>query len=169
MVSRGSARYIFAPVGAVVMTLALAAGIVLAEDTDCVVHVDPPAATGGSVFVFSGSGFKPDELRLRKAGDQPIRHELNIGDDDPWEVTVRSRVGDEGSWTARFSTPDGCTAVAEFEVTLKNTDMVADLLGQPADTGSAAALAALYVLVVVGGFGGGVLIARRVFGDDARA
>lgn len=165
MVSRGSIRTLLAPIGALIWLVAFAAASVRAEDTvNCAVHVDPLAATGGSIFVFSGTGYKPDRLTLQKRGDDPIQHDLNVGDADHWEVSVRSRSGDEGSWTATFNDPvTSCTATVDFRVTLSGTDASTELNGTAGTAATTApAPVLLYLAVVVVGFSGGLMIGRRV-------
>ncbi len=165
MVSRGYARFLVAPLGALLMLVALSAGAVMAEDTTtCAVDVEPQAAAAGSAFVFTGTGFKPTTLALQEEDGDPAVHDLDVGDADPWEVTVRSRAGDEGIWTATFSADAECSASAEFRVTLSNTDLVSDLVNPSPQQPTAW----LYLLVVVIGFSGGVLVARRI-GDRGRA
>ena len=166
MVSSGSFRRILATLGAglgaVLAMLTLSAGAVLADSTPqtCSVDVDPAVAPSGSVFVFTGPGFEPGRLTLRKVGGEPVVHELSVGDAEPWEVSVRSRVGDEGSWTATFSDSDAdCTAIVGFRVTLASTDVVDDIV---AATQTSAAPLVLYAAVVVLGFGGGALMGRRL-------
>ena len=161
MVSSGTIRRILAALGALLWMLALSAGSSLAADPGtCQVHVNPRAAAAGSVFVFSGEGFVPTQLTLQREGGQPIEHDLNVGDADPWEITVRSRAGDEGTWTASFTDPaQDCTATVEFRVTLSNTDLIGDIA---AATTSSSAPVFLYLAVIVFGFGGGVMIGRRV-------
>ena len=139
--------------------LTLSAGNAFAQDNECDVSVSPRAAVAGSVFVFTGSGYDPTRLTLQKEGGDAINHELTVGDADPWEVTVRSRVGDEGTWSASFedATLD-CTATTEFRVTLSNTDAIGDAL----TAATSGAPLALYMSVIVVGFGGGLLIGRRM-------
>ena len=158
MVSSGPFRRVLAPVGALLLMLTLSAGTAFAQDTECTVSVNPRAAVGGSVFVFSGSGYSPTKLTLKKDDDDPINHDLNVGESDPWEVTVRSRVGDEGTWSATFEDAVmGCTAATEFRVTLSNTDAISDAVNA-ARSGSDSL--ALYLGVIVFGFGGGLFIGR---------
>lgn len=164
MVSRGNGRFVLAPLGALLMSLTLAAGTALADEAACSASADPPSATGGSVFTFSGSGFQPTKLGLQKETDELIFHDLNVGTDDPWEVTVRSRAGDEGTWTASFSAEGGCTVDVEFRVTLSSTDLL-----ESGPEGAPIGLLALYMFVVVGGFSGGVPVAWRIFGSQTHA
>ena len=166
MVSSGRLRRLLGPIGAALWMLTVSAGAVLADEAPitCSVEVSPAAAPAGSVFAFTGTGFQPNEVTLRKTGGEPVVHQLTVGDTDPWEVTVRSRIGDEGSWTATFSDPDAdCTAIVRFRVTLTPTDVVDDIV---AATQSQAAPLLLYSVVIVLGFGGGVAIGRRI---NARA
>lgn len=141
--------------------LALGAGSALAAQPErCDVQVGPRAAAGGSLFVFSGSGFMPTELTLQKEDAGPISHDINVGDADPWEITVRSRTGDEGTWTAAFTDQAlDCTASVEFRVTLSNTDLIEDIA---ASTTSLPAPVLLYAVVVAFGLATGTLIGRRV-------
>jgi len=158
MVSSGLLRRVLAPIGALLMLTTLSAGTVLAEDTDCTVWVNPRAAVGGTVFVFSGSGYSPSTLSLQKRGDAPIDHELSVSDTDPWEVSVRSRVGDEGTWTASFEDPTvPCTASVRFRVTLSNTDAISDAVSA---VRSGPDPIALLLGVTAVGLGGGLFIGR---------
>lgn len=161
MVSGGSIRRSLALIGATLCMVGISAGsAIAAQPGTCDVHVSPRTAAGGSSFVFSGSGFVPTEMTLHRDGARPISHDLNLGGADPWEATVRSRTGDEGTWTASFSEPAlDCTASVEFRVTLVNTDLVDDIT---AGTTSSMAPVLLYLAVIVFGFSGGVLIGRRV-------
>jgi hypothetical protein len=166
MVSSGRLRRLLGPLGVALWMLTVSAGAVLADEVPptCSVEVAPAAAPAGSVFVFSGTGFQPNELTLLKTGGDPVVHQLSVGDTDPWEVTVRSRTGDEGSWTATFSDPETeCTAITRFRVTLTPTDVVDDIV---AATQAQSAPLLLYSVVIVLGFGGGVAIGRRM---NARA
>jgi hypothetical protein len=158
MVSSGPFRRVLASLGVLIWMLTLTAETAFAQDTDCTVTVNPRAAVGGSVFVFSGSGYIPSKLILQKEGDDPINHDLNVGESDPWEVTVRSRVGDEGTWSASFEDASKpCTASTEFRVTLSNTDAISDAVNA-ARSGSLPI--ELYAGVIVVGFGGGLFIGR---------
>lgn len=160
MVDSGSIRRLLAAAGAALWMLAVFVGsAIAAEPGTCDVHVSPRAAAAGSVFIFNGSGFMPTELTLQKEGGEPISHDLNVNEGDPWEVTVRSRAGDEGTWSASFFDTDAnCTAAVEFRVTLSNTDLIDDI----AASVTSPAPMLLYLAVIVFGFGGGVLIGRRV-------
>ncbi len=160
MVSSELVRRVIAPAGALLLMLSLYAGTAAARGGDCTVSVSPHAAVGGSVFVFSGSGYSPTTLSLQKAGNDPIDHDIDVGASDPWEVSVRSRVGDEGTWTASFEDADvPCTASTRFRVTLNNTDAISDAVSA-ASSGSTPI--ALYVGVIVVGLGGGLVIGHQM-------
>jgi hypothetical protein len=140
--------------------LALSSGSVLASTSDCDVQVSPKAAAAGSVFVFSGSGFKPTSLELQKNHDEPIVHTVSVGADDPWRVTVRSRIGDEGRWTATFTDEtSNCTATAGFRVTLTSTDVVDDLSTAAA---TRPAVIGFFAGVLIFGLTGGVFMGRHI-------
>jgi len=159
MVSGRTIRQVLGALGIAVWMLALFAGSTLAAGpSECEVQVSPRAAPAGSVFIFSGSGYKPAELTLQKEDGAVVSHDLTVGDGDPWEVTLRSRIGDEGTWTANFVDPDhGCTATASFRVTLSSTDLIDDIA---AATSAAPTPWLFYLAVVVFGFTSGLLMGR---------
>jgi hypothetical protein len=136
--------------------------MVHAGDPVCVAEVNPRVAPGGSAFVFSGSGFTPTRMTLQKEGDEPINHDLSVGTADPWEVTVRSRVGDEGKWSASFTdSAMGCTGIVEFRVTLSNTDVLdQDKTFAGGNGATVPDTLALYLAVVVFGFAGGMMLGK---------
>src|SRR5688572_23653951 len=116
MVTRGRVRALGASFVALLL-LSIGAAGVSAADAECSVEVSPTAGAAGTVFVFSGTGFEPTELVLHKDDTAAGTHSIDVSDDDPWEVSVRSRPGDEGVWAAELSSED-CSAVAQFRVTL---------------------------------------------------
>ncbi|HEY5474360.1 MAG TPA: hypothetical protein VIK32_14370 [Candidatus Limnocylindrales bacterium] len=130
---------------------------VMAAPSQCSASVSPPAGAAGIAFTFSGTGFKPTEITLHKNDTEAGVHELSVTS-DPWQVSVRSRPGDEGSWSAELSS-DQCSAVVEFKVTLANTDVVSD--AQPT-SGSGSTPIGLALFVLAGGIGGGLALGRRV-------
>jgi hypothetical protein len=163
MVSRRAVRIVAASVGTLLVLLMMFGTSVsptLAYTSgDCTVRVDPATAAAGSSFTFIGTGFHPTTLALQKVGEPPTIHDINVGTADPWRFTVRSRVGDEGRWTATFSGgPDDCTGQVEFRVTLSNTDAVSDAIAAAPPT----APALLFLSIVVLGFAAGALAGRRV-------
>ena len=142
--------------------VALSTGTSLASTSDeCDVEVSPKAAAAGSVFVFSGSGFQPTSLELQKNDDEPVAHTLNVGGEDPWDVTVRSRLGDEGRWIATFTDEDAdCAATTEFRVTLASTDVVDDLAAAAAETRPA--VIGFFAAVLIFGLTGGLVMGRHI-------
>lgn len=159
MVWRGLVRFIGAPLLALFAALLLTSGPVMAADPSCSVTVDPPAAVGGTVFTFTGSGFQPTKLLLQKGDGSPTVNDIDPGATDPWSQNVQSRAGDEGSWTATFVEDGGCAIVVEFQVTLTSTDMISDLLSDQPNT----SLPTLFYLMVVGfGLAGGAFLSRRL-------
>jgi hypothetical protein len=158
---RGSlVRFLGAPIVALAAALLLAPGAVMADTPppECTVTVDPQAAVGGTVFKFTGSGFEPTQLLLQKGDGSPISNDI-APDGDPWTQTVRSAVGDEGSWTATFVEDNTCSIAVHFDVTLTPTDVISDLLSDQPNS----ALPALFMLMVTGfGLVGGAFLSRRL-------
>ncbi len=137
-------------------TVALCVGAGGVSAADCVVEVDPAVGPAGSIFRFTGSGFAPTELNLSKNGSPAGTHDLDPPTYDPGEVPVRSRPGDEGVWEAEF-VADECVALAQFRVTLTNTDAAADLRAES----STPPVVAVLLLGAVA-LGGGLLLGRRL-------
>lgn len=128
----------------------------VAAQAECSLSVEPAKAQAGSEFRLLGSGYTPDRLTLQRGDGEPVEIELDLGDADPFEIPIGSRSGDEGVWKATVSVAaTECAASTTFRVTLKNTDALADLAG-----GGISPL--LYLAVVVGGFGLGALVGRRL-------
>ena len=159
MVWHSLVRYLGAPLLALLTALLLASGPVMAADSGCSVSVDPPTAVGGSVFTFTGSGFKPTKLLLQKGDAGATANDIDPGTSDPWTQNVQSRAGDEGRWTATFVEEGGCAISVDFRVTLTATDMISDVLADQPQT----SLPALFYLLVVGfGLAGGAFLSRRL-------
>ena len=159
MVWRGLVRVLGAPLLALFAALLLITGPVMAADPGCSVTVDPATAVGGSVFTFTGTGFRPTQLLLQKGDGGPIVNDIDPGTTDPWTQTVQSRAGDEGNWTATFVEQGGCTVEVHFQVTLTSTDVLSDLLTDQPNT----SLPALFYMMVVGfGLAGGAFLSRRL-------
>ncbi len=166
MVRSGLVRIFGAPLLALLAALLLAPGAVMAAAPGCSVSVDPPAAVGGALFTFTGSGFHPNKLLLRKSDSGPTTNDIDTSGRDPWTQTVQSRVGDEGAWTATFIEDGGCTVAVHFDVTLTSTDVVSDLLSDQPQS----ALPALFMLMVTGfGLAGGAFLSRRMGAARASA
>jgi hypothetical protein len=148
---------------ALVITLALyfaALVQIAAAQSQCTLTVEPKVATAGSEFHLHGSGFTPTQLILQKEGAQPVTVDLDLGDQDPFEIPIGSRKGDEGVWHATAVLPGVCSASAKFTATLENTDALSDLMLAPAANSH---LPLMYVLLVIlTGLGGGAFVAWRL-------
>ena len=94
MVRWGSVSTVAASLGALLL-LCFGASVVTATAKQCSVTVSPKSGTAGQTFTFSGSGFEPTQLTLLKNHDAAGGHALAISN-DPWQVSVLSRPGDEG-------------------------------------------------------------------------
>jgi hypothetical protein len=156
MVGRGALRTLGVLLGGLLF-VCLEASSVMAAPSQCSASISPRTGTAGTVFTFRGSGFTPTELTLHKNDSEASVHQLNVNS-DPWQVSVRSRPGDEGSWSAELSSAQ-CSAAVEFKVTLANTDVLSD--AQP-DSGSVPLPLGLAVIVLAAGVGGGLVLGRRV-------
>lgn len=132
------------------------ASSVAAQD-DCTLSVEPKKAQAGSEFMLSGSGYTPDTLVLQREDADPVTIDLDLEDADPFEIPIGSRSGDEGVWKATVSvTGSDCEASTRFRVTLHDTAV-------GAATGAPDGIHPLvYVAVILGGFGLGTLVGRRV-------
>jgi hypothetical protein len=155
MVNSGSFRAMGVSLAALLLVLVSAASVSAASS--CSVTVSPKSGAAGTVFTFNGQGFKPTNLMLHKDNKDAGQHSLSEAK-DPWSVTVRSRPGDEGTWSAQFSS-SACTAAAAFEVTLSNTDVL-PVSAAPAGSGNVPI--GLAALVLLSGLGGGVALSKRL-------
>ena len=159
MVRWGSVGALAASLGTLLL-MCLGASPVTGTDKRCSVTVSPKSGAAGQTFIFQGNGFEPTQLTLHKNDAEAGMHDLTINT-DPWQTSVLSRPGDEGSWSAEFDS-DTCTAVATFKVTLTNTDVSPTTAGAPA---SGSGLPASLALAAVGlGLGGGIFLGRKVRG-----
>lgn len=150
-------RLLAAALLALVIVPAGASGV--AAQGACELSVAPASGPAGTEFTLSGSGYTPDLLTLQREGQQAAQFDLDLGDADPFEIPIRSRAGDEGEWQATVAVTDTeCAGTATFRVTLHDTDTIETLLASPA--GGLPPIA--YLIVVLGGFAGGLVIARRV-------
>ena len=157
MVGRGSFRAVAVTLGALVVLLLQTLPVLGADD--CTVSVSPRAGAAGSVFTFKGSGFVPTVLLLQKGGADAGSHSIDVDGDDPWQVTVRSRPGDEGEWSAALSSDD-CSAVARFTVTLANTDAATDAAASSSSQGMPSL--GLVALVLGASAAAGVALGRHL-------
>lgn len=143
--------------GVISLSLYLAAVVPVAASSHCSLMADPASAVAGTEFTLSGSGFTPDTLVLQKEGGHPVTIELDMGDDDPFEIPIGSSTGDEGVWHATASNGE-CTAETSFTVTLQSTDAIDDVLGS---VGSAPLPTGIALVVIVFGFVAGIALGRR--------
>jgi hypothetical protein len=145
-------------VSALLLGLLMAGSVAtVAGQEDCLLTVEPSEAPAGSQFVLSGAGYTPDRLTLQRESTDPVSFELGLGGGDSFEIPIGSKPGDEGVWRATVAVDEtGCEGTATFRVTLQPTDMMDDLLA--ASGGGLPPF--VYLLVVVGGFAAGTLVAR---------
>ena len=155
----GTRRLVGASIGTVIgISLYLGALVPMAgAQSECTLDAEPATAPAGAEFMLRGSGFTPTRLILQKGDGQPVTIDLDLGDNDPFEIPIGSNTGDEGLWTATAEN-DTCSAEATFTVTLQNTDAVDDVLGS---VGSAPLPTAFALGVIVAGFAAGAVVGRR--------
>lgn len=147
----------------IVMSLALYFAAVVqtvAAESGCTLTVEPEVATAGSEFHLKGSGFTPTQLILQKEGASAVTVNLDLGDQDPFDIPIGSRKGDEGRWHATASLPGVCSASVVFTATLESTDALSDLIAAPTSTSHVPLMFALFVIVT--GLGGGAFVAWRL-------
>src|SRR3954447_9931162 len=100
MVSRGTFRALGVSLAALGLVFIGVSSV--SATSSCSVTVSPKSGAAGTVFTFHGSGFKPTNLTLHKDDGEAGDHALSESN-DPWTLAVHSRPGDEGSWSAEFS------------------------------------------------------------------
>ncbi len=129
----------------------------------CELTVTPSEGRAGTAFTFSGSGFTATQLTLSRDGKPGTAVALNLGNADPFKVTITSRPGDEGAWKAVATAPGvDCAPEATFRVTLPST--ATDDIGDTAPAVPAMPTlvgAILAALAFAGGFHVGRLRDRR--------
>jgi hypothetical protein len=121
------------------------------EGADCVLKVRPGQGAPGSEFVFTGSGYQPDKLVLRREGGPTRTLELEPTEEDPFTIRILAGQGDSGVWKATAIETDVCKASVTFSVGLPPTATI----GGPDEVDRSAALAAfagLGVLFVLSSF-----------------
>jgi hypothetical protein len=164
MVSRGTVRALGVSLAALLLIFVGASAVTAAPS--CTVTVSPASGAAGTVFKFNGKGFEPNHMSLHHDDSEAGSHDLK-DPGDPWTLSVHSRPGDEGKWSAEFYNDD-CSAAALFTVTLSNTD-VADVTSPTSGPGNPLSLP-LAALVLVLGSASGVLLGRKLQGTvDNRA
>ncbi len=145
------------PMLSALLFIGIGASSVMAAEPGCTVEVAPRAGAAGTVFVFSGTGFEPTQLKLHKNGADAGSHVVDVHGNDSWQVSVRSRPGDEGRWSAELTSRE-CSASVDFRVTLASTAVAAS----SAPNDAPPVPWALSILVLAAGLGGGVVLGRRI-------
>jgi hypothetical protein len=158
MVSRGTVRALGVSLVALLLVFVGASAATAAPS--CTVTVSPASGAAGTVFKFQGKGFEPTHMSLHKDEAEAGSHDLK-DTGDPWNLSVHSRPGDEGKWSAEFYNDD-CSAAALFTVTLSNTD-VTDVASATSGSGSPLSIG-LAALVLALGSAGGVVLGRKLQG-----
>lgn len=122
---------------------------VAAQDADdCVLKVQPRSGAPGTEFVFTGSGYTPARIVLKREGAPSKTVQVTAGDEDSFTIRLIAGPNDGGTWKATAIEPDGCRAVVSFTVGLPPTSTMdaADDGTRSAALAGFAALGALFIL-----------------------
>ena len=120
---------IVSTLGLLLITLSTAAPA-LAQSSDCTLTVKPTNGGPGTQFVFSGSGYQPTSIVLKRDGGPTKTVEVTPGDGDTFTIRLVAGPGDTGRWKAIAIEPGVCRASVGFSVGLPPTSTAA-----PADDG----------------------------------
>jgi hypothetical protein len=133
------------------LTLAASSPALAQGGSDCSLDVKPKHGAPGTEFVFSGRGYAPTRIVLKRDGGPTKTVSVTPGDGADFTIRLVAGQGDAGTWKATAIEPGGCKASASFNVGLPPTSTI----GGPDDgTRSAAlvgfaALGGLFVLASV--------------------
>ncbi|MFN8624195.1 MAG: hypothetical protein U0869_25920 [Chloroflexota bacterium] len=129
------------------LALATAAPALAQGSGDCTLKVSPRSGGPGTEFAFSGSGYTPTKLVLKRKGGPVKTVQVPATSSDSFTVRLIAGQGDTGTWTATAVDPDTCSASARFSVGLPPTATLSDTSGQTRDLALAAfaALGAIFV------------------------
>jgi hypothetical protein len=119
-------------------------------DPTCSIRVKPREGGPGTEFQFSGTGYAPTRLVLRRE-DGTTRNVEIIPEEDSFSIALIAGPKDTGAWRATAVEPAGCRASARFSVGLPPTSTEA----VPADGGQDVTLLGLAAL-------GGLFVAASV-------
>lgn len=131
--------------------LAASAPTLAQSGDDCTLSVKPRNGGPGTEFVFSGAGYAPSRLVLKREGGPTKTVQVTPGDSDGFTIRLVAGQNDAGAWTATAVEPDVCRATASFRVGLPPTSTIAstDEGLRGAALAGFAALGALFVAASV--------------------
>lgn len=133
------------------LSLAASSPVLAQRGPDCELSVKPRSGGPGTEFVFSGAGYSPTRIVLKRDGGPTRTVRVTPGESDAFTIRLVAGQDDTGIWKATAIEPDGCRASASFRVGLPPTstiDGVDDGMRGAALAGFAA-LGALFVAASV--------------------
>jgi len=111
--------------GLLLLTLVAASPVLAQGNADCSLAVKPSHGAPGTQFAFSGSGYAPTRIVLKRAGGPTKTVPVTPGDSADLTVRLVAGQGDTGTWKATAIEPGGCSASVSFTVGLPSTSTVA--------------------------------------------
>jgi hypothetical protein len=129
------------------LTLAATSPVAAQSGDDCVLSVKPKNGGPGTEFVFTGSGYAPTRIVLKREGGPSKTVEVTPGQADDFTIRLIAGKGDAGTWRATAIEPDGCRASVAFSVGLPPTSTPGTT--EDGRTPALAGLAALGLLFVL--------------------
>ncbi len=106
------------------LTLAASAPTLAQGGDDCTLSVKPRTGGPGTEFVFSGKGYAPARLVLKRDGGPTKTVQVTPDDSDDFTIRLVAGQNDTGAWTATAIEPDVCRASASFRVGLPPTSTI---------------------------------------------
>ena len=139
---------VLSSLGLLLLVLAAASPALAQGSTDCALSVKPKHGGPGTEFVFSGSGYSPTRIVLKRDGGPTKTVQVTPGDSADFTVRLIAGQNDTGTWKATAIEPAGCKASASFSVGLPSTSTIdgADDGMRSAALVGFAALGGLFVL-----------------------
>jgi hypothetical protein len=131
-----------------VLALLTAAPVGAQGLADCTLRVRPGNGAPGTEFTFSGSGYAPTQIVLKRQGGPTRMVQVTPTDSDKFSIRLVAGQNDSGTWKATAIEPDVCRGTTTFTVGLPSTsteDPTSDGL-RSAGLAGFAALGALFVL-----------------------
>jgi len=153
----GRSPALLSTLGLLLLTLAASAPTLAQSGDDCTLSVRPRNGGPGTEFVFSGTGYAPSRLVLKRDGGPTRTVQVTRGDADGFTIRLVAGKDDTGAWSATAVEPDVCRASASFHVGLPPTSTIEDT-DDGRRGGALAGFAALGVLFVATG----VIVLPRV-------
>jgi hypothetical protein len=136
--------------GLLLLTLAAASPVAAQGGDDCVLSVKPRNGGPGTEFVFTGSGYSPTRIVLKREGGTSRTVDVTPGAEDAFTIRLIAGKDDTGSWKATAIEPDVCRASVVFSVGLPPTSTPGAAADDPAP--ALAGLAALGLVFVLSSF-----------------